>query len=80
MPQLRGALLRAPELGITFVAPDGRFGPQLADHARHAADGRLRVRIDQSYPLADAAKAQELGESGHPRGKLLLRPQQAAGP
>ncbi|MFD7278306.1 zinc-binding dehydrogenase [Streptomyces sp. NPDC059862] len=34
----------------------------------------MRVRIDQSYPLADAAKAQELSESGHPRGKLLLRP------
>ncbi|WP_408996251.1 zinc-binding dehydrogenase [Streptomyces ipomoeae] len=46
----------------------------LAAYARLAADGRLSVRIAQSFPLADAAGAQELSESGHSRGKLLLCP------
>ncbi|MER7930614.1 NADP-dependent oxidoreductase [Streptomyces sp. NPDC096057] len=65
----------AAELGITFSTAGGRlFGPELAEYARLAADGRLRVRIDQSFPLADAAKAQGLSETGHARGKLVLRP------
>ncbi|MER7930621.1 NADP-dependent oxidoreductase [Streptomyces sp. NPDC096057] len=66
--------MRAAELGITFTSDDRPFGPQLAEYARLAADGRLRVRIDQSFPLADAAKAQELSEMGHARGRLILRP------
>jgi NADPH:quinone reductase-like Zn-dependent oxidoreductase len=67
--------MRAAELGITLsTVPSHQFGPALADYARLAADGRLRVRIDRSLPLADAAKAHELSEAGHPRGKLVLRP------
>ncbi|MEV7388091.1 MULTISPECIES: NADP-dependent oxidoreductase [unclassified Streptomyces] len=65
---------RAFELGVTFSIGGRRFGPQLTDYARRAAGGRLRVRVDQSFPLADAAKAHELSESGHARGKVLLRP------
>lgn len=65
---------RAAELGITFSGSGRRFGPELAAYARRAADGRLSVRIDKSFPLADAAKAQDVSETGHPRGKLLLRP------
>lgn len=60
--------------GVAFISADGAFGPQLADYARLAADGRLSVRIAQSFPLADAGKAQELSEAGHPGGKLVLRP------
>ncbi|MCK9930315.1 NADP-dependent oxidoreductase [Frankia sp. Mgl5] len=67
--------MRAAELGITLsTGPSLQFQPTLADYARLAADSRLRVRIDRSFPLADAAKAQELSEAGHPRGKLVLRP------
>jgi NADPH:quinone reductase-like Zn-dependent oxidoreductase len=65
---------RGAELGIFSAGTGRQFGPQLAEYARLAADGRLRVRIDRSFPLADAAKAQELSESGHVRGKLILRP------
>lgn len=64
---------RAFEMGITFSIGGRPFGPQLADYARLAADGRLRVRVDRSFPLADAARAHELMESGHARGKVLLR-------
>ncbi|TDU05955.1 NADPH:quinone reductase-like Zn-dependent oxidoreductase [Streptomyces sp. 846.5] len=65
---------QAFELGVTFAGDDRRFGPQLAAYARLAADGLLRVRIDRALPLADAAEAHELSESGHPHGKLVLRP------
>ncbi|WP_371583122.1 NADP-dependent oxidoreductase [Streptomyces sp. NBC_01314] len=65
---------RAFELGITFSGDNRRFGPELTEYARLASDGQLRVRVDQSFPLADAAKAHELSESGRARGKLLLRP------
>jgi NADPH:quinone reductase-like Zn-dependent oxidoreductase len=49
-----------------------------ADHAgmtaisRLAADGRLRAEIAGTFELADAAKAHELGETGHTTGKLVL--------
>jgi NADPH:quinone reductase-like Zn-dependent oxidoreductase len=67
--------MRAAELGVTFAVGTGRvFGSGLADYARLAADGRLRVRIDRSLPLADAAPAQDLSEAGHPRGKVILYP------
>ncbi|MEV7976781.1 NADP-dependent oxidoreductase [Streptomyces sp. NPDC086519] len=67
--------MRAVELGIPISAEaSSQFGPTLAGYARLAADGRLRVRIDRGLPLADAAKAQELSEAGHPHGKLVLRP------
>ncbi len=35
-------------------------------------DGRLRVHVDAVLPLADAAKAHELVESGHTTGKVVL--------
>jgi NADPH:quinone reductase-like Zn-dependent oxidoreductase len=34
--------------------------------------GRLRVEIDTVLPLADAARAHELGERGRTRGKIVL--------
>jgi NADPH:quinone reductase-like Zn-dependent oxidoreductase len=39
-----------------------------------AADGKLTVRIAETFPLAEAAKAQEISESGHAKGKLVLLP------
>ena len=36
--------------------------------------GRLRVEIDTVLPLAEAAKAHELGETGRTRGKIVLTP------
>jgi NADPH:quinone reductase-like Zn-dependent oxidoreductase len=39
-----------------------------------AADGQLKVRIAETFPLADAAKAQEISETGHAKGKLVLLP------
>jgi NADPH:quinone reductase-like Zn-dependent oxidoreductase len=39
-----------------------------------AADGKLTIRVAETFALADAAKAQELSESGHARGKIVVRP------
>jgi NADPH:quinone reductase-like Zn-dependent oxidoreductase len=64
---------KAAELGVTFSGP-APFGSRLGEYARLAADGKLTVRIAQSLPLEDAAKAQELSASGHAAGKLVLRP------
>lgn len=38
------------------------------------ADGRIRPRMSQSLPLAEAARAHQLLESGKVFGKLVLRP------
>jgi NADPH:quinone reductase-like Zn-dependent oxidoreductase len=37
-----------------------------------AASGALRAEIAQTFPLADAARAHELGETGRTQGKLVL--------
>lgn len=36
------------------------------------AEGRLRVEVEAVFPLAEAARAHELGERGGRRGKLVL--------
>ncbi|KAK1185938.1 NADP-dependent oxidoreductase [Streptomyces sp. NBS 14/10] len=66
--------VQAADLGVTFSGGGERSAEALADQARLAAAGQLRVLIAQSYPLADAAKAHEQSETGHTRGKLILRP------
>ncbi|MER7247951.1 NADP-dependent oxidoreductase [Kribbella sp. NPDC000426] len=40
-----------------------------------AADGKLTIRIADTFALADAGKAQALSESGHARGKVVVLPQ-----
>ncbi|GGX13447.1 NADP-dependent oxidoreductase [Streptomyces chryseus] len=67
----------AADHGVVFSA--GGTEPRavrtgLAEHARLAAEGLLDVRIAEVFPLADAAKAHELSEAGHARGKLIIRP------
>ncbi len=48
-------------------------GPQLARIAELAAQGRLRPQIGAVLPLEQAARAHEMSESHHTRGKILLR-------
>ena len=60
--------------GITpsyvFVRPDGE---QLEEIAEMAQNDRLVVELEEVVPLEDAARAHELSETGHVRGKLALR-------
>ncbi|MFE5590603.1 NADP-dependent oxidoreductase [Streptomyces sp. NPDC056549] len=67
----------AAEHGIVFSGVTGepdavRRG--LTAQARQAAEGVLTVRLAETLPLKEAARAQESSESGHVRGKIVLIP------
>jgi NADPH:quinone reductase-like Zn-dependent oxidoreductase len=52
-----------------FVRPSGS---QLAELSRLIDDGEIRVELEATYPLAEAAQALERLETGRVRGKLAL--------
>ncbi|MDH6629159.1 hypothetical protein M2271_006995 [Streptomyces sp. LBL] len=63
---------RARELGVVFAeGPARRSAARLAELARQAADGTLAITVGATYPLTDAAKAQQASDAGHSRGKLV---------
>ncbi|MFF5783444.1 NADP-dependent oxidoreductase [Streptomyces sp. NPDC012693] len=67
----------AEKHGITFTGVMGdpeavRAG--LTAHARAAEAGTLAVRLAHTLPLKEAARAQELSETGRVRGKVVLVP------
>ncbi|CAB4866704.1 unannotated protein [freshwater metagenome] len=63
----------AEKLGVRvvliFVRPDAM---QLQGLVDLVADGRLRVDIEKTFPLAQATQAHLLQETGHVRGKIVL--------
>ncbi|MDQ3823423.1 MAG: NADP-dependent oxidoreductase [Actinomycetota bacterium] len=61
---------RRIEPSYVFVRPDAE---QLAEIADMFDDDRLTVHLDEVLPLEQAARAHELSEAGHVRGKLVLR-------
>jgi NADPH:quinone reductase-like Zn-dependent oxidoreductase len=52
-----------------FVRPNGE---ELAELAELIDENRLSVHLDDVFPLEEAARAHELSEAGHVRGKLVL--------
>ncbi|MFI6702688.1 NADP-dependent oxidoreductase [Streptomyces sp. NPDC050509] len=69
--------MAAQELGVTFSSggtPPEKQRAGLAENARLATEGALRVRIAGTFPLEEAAKAQEASEEGHAGGKLVITP------
>jgi NADPH:quinone reductase-like Zn-dependent oxidoreductase len=52
-----------------YVRPSGA---ELSELARRLEDGRLRVELQETFPLEEAARAHELLEDGHVRGKIVL--------
>lgn len=63
---------RAHQLGITFASgPTERSSARLAQLARDAAAGTLVTTVT-TYPLEQAAAAQDASDAGHTRGKLVL--------
>jgi len=46
---------------------------QLDEIARLADSGQVRAEIAAVFPLRDAAKAHQMSETGHVRGKIVLR-------
>ena len=68
--------MHAADHGVVFSAggtPPEKVRTVLAAHARLAVEGRLAVPVVETFALADAAKAQELSETGHVRGKLVIK-------
>ncbi|MFE0378115.1 NADP-dependent oxidoreductase [Streptomyces inhibens] len=65
----------AADHGVPFSSggtPSEQVRAGLAAHARLAVEGRLTLPVVETFSLADAAKAQELSEAGHVRGKLVI--------
>ncbi|MFD3941237.1 NADP-dependent oxidoreductase [Streptomyces sp. NPDC058579] len=63
--------------GIVFsggIGAPGQVREDLTTQAKLAATGALTIRLAESFPLKEAARAQELSESGRARGKLILLP------
>jgi NADPH:quinone reductase-like Zn-dependent oxidoreductase len=66
---------RATELGVRFEVVSVR--PSVHDLTQLALlveSGDLTVHIDQTFPLAEVAKAHEFSASGHTTGKVVLVP------
>jgi NADPH:quinone reductase-like Zn-dependent oxidoreductase len=62
----------AQQLGITFSRGGGeRSAVRLAALAQDAAIGNLITTVT-AYPLDQAATAQQVSDTGHVRGKLVL--------
>lgn len=72
------AAMNASELGVAASmaasATPEEIAAALSAQLEAAADGALQVRIAETFALTDAAKAQELSESGHAQGKVVVLP------
>jgi NADPH:quinone reductase-like Zn-dependent oxidoreductase len=65
---------KAEELGVRAAFVAGRpSGAQLAEIAKMIDSGKLAPIIDRILPLSEARRAHELSQSGHVRGKIVLR-------
>ncbi|MDO1583774.1 NADP-dependent oxidoreductase [Rhizobium oryzicola] len=63
----------AQAMGVTVSATQVRSsGAQLAELAPLLDQGKIRVVIDSTYPLADAALAHARAAKGHIQGKIVL--------
>jgi NADPH:quinone reductase-like Zn-dependent oxidoreductase len=69
---------RCAESGIT-CPPGGSvlggpvsIGTLLREAVQLVNAGQLKVHIDKSYPLAEAAAAQQFNREGHTEGKVIL--------
>jgi len=67
---VRGSTLRARD-----VAEKARLTSEVRMHVWPLIEaGRIKAVVDDTYPLADAAKAHERMESSGHVGKILLTP------
>ncbi|TDU91313.1 NADPH:quinone reductase-like Zn-dependent oxidoreductase [Kribbella voronezhensis] len=67
----------AADHGIAFSAggtPPEVQAAGLREQLELAATGKLKLKIAETFPFTDAAKAAEISESGHAKGKLVVKP------
>lgn len=68
-PPEQAAAERGARAELLIMSPDSG---QLARVAGLVAAGEVHVEIAHTLPLAEAAQAHALSESGHTRGKIIL--------
>jgi NADPH:quinone reductase len=68
----KALFLARPGLGTHIATPD-ELAWRSGDVFRWIGEGKLRLRIDREYPLAEAAQAHRDLEARKTTGKLLLR-------
>jgi NADPH:quinone reductase-like Zn-dependent oxidoreductase len=59
-------------LGVTFSSEAARAAEALAEVARQAAYGRIRLTEAETLPLEEASAAHAVLDTGHGRGKIVL--------
>ncbi|MFE1031933.1 NADP-dependent oxidoreductase [Streptomyces sp. NPDC058807] len=64
--------LGAPQSGVRFSGTAGSMPDALAEVVDLIARGRLRIPVERSYPLTDAAAAHIDSRAGHTRGRRVL--------
>ena len=64
---------KAKELGITAKGSGNRSTEPLAGIAEMLAAKKLVVEHGRIFPLAEVGSAQDLSQSGHGRGRILLK-------
>jgi NADPH:quinone reductase-like Zn-dependent oxidoreductase len=62
----------AREARGTFIREDATRTEDLAKITELVVAGRVKVHVETVLPLRDARKAQELSQTGHTRGKIVL--------
>jgi NADPH2:quinone reductase len=70
----RNNTLRGVFLGGSLVPEYARIHPMIGDLLDRVATGELRVEIDRSFPLEDAAAAHEYVESRKAFGRVIITP------
>jgi NADPH2:quinone reductase len=61
-------------LGGALLAEYARVHPMIGNMLERVASGELRVEIDRSFPLSDAAAAHEYAESRKAFGRVIITP------
>jgi len=62
----------APELGAQFSAGAGNLADAITEAARLFSHGTLRIPVEKTYPLDQAAAAHIDSAAGHTRGRRVL--------
>jgi NADPH:quinone reductase-like Zn-dependent oxidoreductase len=55
-----------------FMREDATRNQELTQIAKLVANGQIKVNVETILPLRDARKAQELSQTGHAHGKIVL--------
>lgn len=66
--------LRGVFLGGSIIAEYPRIHPMIGDMLGRVADGELKVEIDRTFPLEQAAAAHEYIESRKAFGRVVMTP------